>query len=68
MNECACAETVAMGLLLAGVPLFPQSKLTIYNQNFGVVREQVSLELKPGINEIRLTNITAHLDPAFHKD
>ncbi len=68
MKRMRLCRNVAMGLLLAGVPLFPQSKLTIYNQNFGVVREQVSLELKPGINEIRLTNITAHLEPAFHKD
>ena len=37
--------------------------LTIYNQNFAVVRDTVSLDLKPGVNEVRFTGATAHLEP-----
>jgi hypothetical protein len=37
--------------------------LTIYNQDFAVVREQIPLDLKRGANEVRVTEITAHLEP-----
>ncbi|HEY3661823.1 MAG TPA: hypothetical protein VGL24_01575, partial [Chthoniobacterales bacterium] len=37
--------------------------LTIYNQNFAVVRDTVPLDLKQGQNDIRFTNTTAHLEP-----
>jgi len=53
----------AIQVLLLAASLFGQSKVTIYNQNFAVVRDQLSLDLKPGVNEVRLTEITAHLEP-----
>lgn len=38
--------------------------LTIYNQNFAVVRETVPLELERGVNPaIAFTDITAHVEP-----
>lgn len=37
--------------------------LTIYNQNFAVVRESVPLDLKAGINHVVFSNITAHVEP-----
>ena len=37
--------------------------LTIYNQNFAVVRDTVSLDLKKGVNGVRFTETTAHLEP-----
>jgi hypothetical protein len=37
--------------------------LTIYNQNFAIVRETVALNLKPGVNRLRQTGITALLEP-----
>ncbi|MDQ6632377.1 MAG: hypothetical protein M3Y82_11595, partial [Verrucomicrobiota bacterium] len=37
--------------------------LTIYNQNFAVVRDIVRLELRAGVNELRYTGATAHLEP-----
>jgi hypothetical protein len=40
-----------------------QTQLTIYNQNFAVVKEQRTLELKRGENELRVSDITAHLEP-----
>jgi len=38
--------------------------ITVYNQNFAVVRENISLDLKDGINEVKFSNITAHLEPS----
>jgi hypothetical protein len=40
-----------------------QTQLTIYNQNFATVKEARTLELKKGENEVRVTDITAHLEP-----
>ena len=41
-----------------------QTQLTIYNQNFATVKESRSFDLKKGDNEVRVTDITAHLEPA----
>ena len=40
-----------------------QTQLTIYNQNFATVKEARTLDLKKGENEVRVTDITAHLEP-----
>ena len=40
-----------------------QPALTIYNQNFAVVRDSVPLDLKQGVNDVRFTETTAHLEP-----
>ena len=37
--------------------------LTIYNQSFAVVREQVPLELGAGVNTVRFTEVTSMLEP-----
>ncbi len=37
--------------------------LTIYNQDFAVVRGSLTLDLKPGVNEIRVQDVTARLEP-----
>ncbi len=37
--------------------------LTIYNQKFAVVRQKLSLELKPGPNHVQITDITGHVEP-----
>jgi hypothetical protein len=37
--------------------------LTLYNQNFAVVRETVALQLKAGVNEVRFADATALLEP-----
>ncbi|CAN5732418.1 DUF4139 domain-containing protein [soil metagenome] len=53
---------------LALVPLCTasaaDSSLTIYNDDFAVVRGTVPLELKAGITEVRFNDITAHLEPS----
>ncbi|MGH9867330.1 MAG: DUF4139 domain-containing protein [Candidatus Polarisedimenticolia bacterium] len=45
-------------LTLAG-----DSSLTIYNQDFAVVRQTVPLDLEQGINNLLFTEITAHVEP-----
>jgi hypothetical protein len=37
--------------------------LTIYNQNFAIVRETIPLNLKSGVNRLRQTGLTALLEP-----
>ncbi len=47
----------------ATVPPGTGPGLTIYNQNFAVVRERVPLELKPGDNTVTFAGATIHLEP-----
>lgn len=39
-------------------------ELTIYNQNFGLVKDKRNLELKKGINDIRFSDVAAQIEPA----
>jgi hypothetical protein len=47
----------------AGLSEAPQPSLTIYNQNFGVVRNHIPLKLRAGVNEVSITDISAHVEP-----
>src|SRR5215472_15473392 len=40
-----------------------QPSLTIYNQDFAAVRQEIPLELKPGESQIYVNDITMHLEP-----
>jgi len=40
-----------------------QPALTIYNQNFAVVRDTVPLDLQSGVNDVRYANATAQVEP-----
>ncbi len=40
-----------------------QPALTIYNQNFAVVRERVPLDLHAGVNSVVFSGATIHLEP-----
>jgi hypothetical protein len=40
-----------------------QPSLTIYNQNFAVVRQELPLDLKSGENQVNVNEITMHLEP-----
>lgn len=50
-------------LFAAGPIAMAEPSLTIYNQDFAVVRQSLVLDLKTGINEVRVTDVTAHLEP-----
>ena len=51
---CACFTLVAMAA---------DPALTIYNQDFAVVRETLPLDLNAGPNTVRFSGATAHLEP-----
>ena len=55
------ASLAACALALPG--LAAQSSLTIYNQNFAVVRETVPLDLTKGVNAVTFDRATVHLEP-----
>jgi hypothetical protein len=42
---------------------FAQPALTIYNQDFAVVRDTVTLDLKSGVNNVRYADATARVEP-----
>ncbi len=54
-------------LFLLALPLATafsaEPALTIYNQNFAVVRDTVPLNLQAGVNDVRFTETTTHLEP-----
>ncbi len=53
-------------LLLLVLPLALASAepaLTIYNQDFAVVRDTMPLDLKAGVNDVHFTEPTTHLEP-----
>jgi hypothetical protein len=52
---------LALAALLAQA--HAETSLTIYNQNFGVVRDVVPLDLQQGVNQVRFADTTAHLEP-----
>jgi len=50
-------------LFCTGIALSAEPSLTIYNQNFAVVRDRLNLDLNKGENQVSVTDITAHLEP-----
>ena len=50
--------------IFAGLVANADPALTIYNQDFAVVRDEISLDLKPGANQVRFTAATTFLEPA----
>jgi hypothetical protein len=48
---------------LTAQAVFAQPALTIYNQNFAVVRDTVPLGLQSGVNTVRYADATAQVEP-----
>ena len=48
---------------LAPAIVTAEPALTIYNQNFAVVRDTVPLDLQAGVNSVRYTGATAQVEP-----
>jgi len=63
MNIRKQIEIIVVVLFVVGCTALAGPSLTVYNQNFAVVRDQLELNLKKGINELSVTDITAHLEP-----
>jgi hypothetical protein len=54
---------LAILFLGASLAAFAQPSLTIYNQNFAVVRDSVPLDLQAGVNNVRYADATAQVEP-----
>src|SRR5689334_16300176 len=60
---------IAAAALTAAIPAqdaqsgADDASITIYNQNFAVVRQSLALDLKSGVNDIRFSDTTASLEP-----
>jgi len=55
---------IVLGLVLAStIVTFAEPSLTIYNQDFAVVRDQIVLSLKQGENDVTVSDITAQAEP-----
>ena len=52
-----------VALLLVAVSASAEPALTIYNQNFAVVRDTVPLDLKSGANAVIYSDATAQVEP-----
>mgnify|MGYP000283007488 CR=1 FL=1 len=50
-------------LLACATSLSAQTAITVYNGNFGVVRDTVPLDLKQGITEQNYSGVTSQLEP-----
>ena len=53
---------LAVGVVLHGTAVADPA-LTIYNQDFAVVRETIPLDLQEGVNSLRFADTTAHVEP-----
>ena len=74
-KRAAAVVSLALGFAIAasGAPLAIADEvtaspsqavnLTVYNQNFGLVKDIRTIELKDGINYLRLEDIAAQIDP-----
>ena len=60
MKKIITAITLTGSLIL---PAAAEPALTIYNQNFAVVRDSVPLDLKAGANSVRYAGATAQVEP-----
>ncbi len=63
MNSVNYLKIGAIVFLFAACSALAEPSLTIYNQDFAVVRDSLNLNLVQGTNEVRVTDITAHLEP-----
>jgi hypothetical protein len=62
MNRCR-SGVLAVALAGLALPVAAQPALTIYNQDFAVVRERIPLRLEAGENEVSFSGVTVHLEP-----
>ncbi len=63
MKKLAMISAILLTASAAFAADASQPALTIYNQNFAVVRQMVPLQLTLGVNQVSFTETTAHLEP-----
>ena len=63
MNRTLMPAIVVAAAVLAAGAFAAEPALTIYNQDFAVVRDSVPLDLKQGVNRVSFNDMTAHVEP-----
>jgi hypothetical protein len=58
-----CGRLASLCLWFTAFPWGADPALTIYNQNFAVIRETLPLDLKSGNNTVRFSGVTAQAEP-----
>jgi len=58
-----CASITASAQRTSSSVSQPAAGLTIYNQDFALVRTPIQLSLQAGTTEISVTNVTGQLEP-----
>src|ERR1700681_903736 len=58
-----CGRLTALWTCFTALVWGADPALTIYNQNFAVIRETLPLDLKAGNNNVRFSGATAHVEP-----
>ena len=53
----------SLSACLVAATAFAQPAITVYNENFGVVRDTVPLELQAGMNTASYSGVTSQLEP-----
>lgn len=56
-------KTLLLVVLAAATAAVAQPALTVYNQDFAVVRERLPPDLKAGENTVAYAGVTIHLEP-----
>lgn len=64
MKTISPLPTALTACLFAYAATAAEPALTIYNQNFAVVRETIPLDLKAGVNQVRFAGATTFLEPS----
>lgn len=59
----ACGRMAALCTCITALAFSADPALTVYNQNFAVIREILPLDLKAGNNTVRFTGATAQVEP-----
>ena len=63
MREITALLIIVIASLNSQIASAGESSLTIYNQDFAVVREMVPLQLGKGVNDVSFTGITTQMEP-----
>jgi hypothetical protein len=63
MKLSASIRVIVAFWFLVSTAWAAESQLTIYNQNFAVVRVLIPLQLKAGTNQVQFTDTTRYLEP-----
>ncbi len=58
-----CTAVCSTGFAKPGLSDEPGVALTIYNDNFGVVRESRQMSFEQGINKVKFTDVASAIDP-----